>query len=331
MKRNVPTFLILIFALLCSAMASLLVGAADITPAQLFNALLHPHAGGTVSTIVWHLRMTRTAMAIITGMGLAGCGCVFQGVLRNPLADPYTLGVSGGAAFGATLAIASGIAAMGMFFLPIAAFAGALFCVSLVYAAASRRGFSQSSLILGGVVLGFVFSSMVLLVIALADAQKVQSTVLWLMGDLATASGTMVMLTGLCVFFGIAALSFFASDLNILTLGEEKAMHLGLEPMKLKKVLFAIASLVTGAVVAATGIIGFVGLIIPHAVRRFTGPDHRVLIPASALAGAAFLLVCDTIARTIIAPTELPVGVITGLTGGIFFLGYLMTSRNKVF
>jgi iron complex transport system permease protein len=331
MKRAIIIFSILLLALLCSAAVSLLAGSAAITPAQLLNALLHPHTGDTVTTIVWHIRLTRTAMAIITGIGLAGCGCVFQGILRNPLADPYTLGVSGGAAFGATLAIASGIAAAGMFFLPAAAFAGALFCVSLVYAAASRRSFSQSSLILGGVVLGFVFSSMVLLIIALADAQKVQSTVLWLMGDLATANGTMVALTGVCVLAGIAALSFFASDLNILTLGEEKAMHLGLEPAKLKKILFAVASLVTGAVVAATGIIGFVGLIIPHAVRRFTGPDHRVLLPASALAGAAFLLICDTIARTIIAPTELPVGVITGLTGGIFFLGYLMTSRNRVF
>ncbi len=320
-----PVLLILLFAACCLA---LLAGSSGMKIGQAVSAIFGSHSTFMDMTIIRQIRLPRMLLALSSGMALAVCGCTFQGLLRNPLADSYTLGISGGAAFGATLMIVLGLQSIHIFFTPIGAFAGALLSASFVYLASSKRGFSVSSLILSGVILSFVFSSLILLLMAFAEPEKMRTAVFWLMGDLSNADPFTAGPVALFLLAGSIVLSFFGQALNVMALGEEKSSHLGLDPSQLKRVLFIIASLVTGMTVAFTGMIGFVGLVIPHFMRRFVGPDHRFLLPASGLAGAVFLLFCDTIARTVASPVELPVGVVTGLAGGLFFLTWLLRSRD---
>lgn len=328
-KRKVFLFSLLFILLCLSFFLSFLLGGSKLACAEAINALLHPHSCGVSQTIVWQIRFPRILLSLLIGAGLAACGCVFQGMLRNPLADPYTLGISGGAALGATLGIVFRLGnSLGEFSLPVCAFFGAFLCICLVYLVAQRRRFSIPTLILAGVILSFVFSACVMLIFAISEAQDVHGAVLWLMGDLSWASASLTKVVAYFIIAGIGLLLCFSRDLNLLTLGEEKAAHLGLETELVKKLLFIITSLITGACVAASGIIGFVGLIVPHFMRRFTGPDHQALIPASILGGAIFLILCDTLARIIIAPLELPVGVITGIFGGLFFLIFLFRSKK---
>lgn len=328
-KRKAFLFSLLFIFLYLSFFFSFMFGGSRLPSGEVFHALFHPYASGVSQTIVWQVRFPRILLSLLIGAGLAACGCVFQGMLRNPLADPYTLGVSGGAALGATLGIIFGLGSrLGGFSIPFCAFLGAFFSIFLVYIVAQRRRFSVPTLILGGVILSFLFSSCVLLIFAISKAQEVHSVILWLMGDLSWASASLIKVIAYFIIIGIGLLLLFSRDLNLLTLGEEKAVHLGLEAELVKKLLFIITSLITGACVAASGIIGFVGLIVPHFMRRFTGPDHQVLIPASILGGAIFLALCDTLARTIIAPLELPVGVITGILGGLFFLTFLFRPKR---
>jgi len=204
--------------------------------------------------------------------------------------------------------------------------------IFLVYAVANRKQFSNSTLILGGVILSFLFSSLVLLIFSISRAEDVHGIILWLMGDLSSGSASLMKAIPFFILPAIGLLLIYARELNILTLGEEKALHLGVNSKQVKKILFFTASCITGACVAASGIIGFVGLIIPHFMRKIIGVDHRLLLPASCIAGASFLMLCDTLARALIRPIELPVGVITGIFGGIFFLGFLLKSKHwKVF
>lgn len=322
-------FSLLFILLSLSIFFSFMFGASKLAPTEIIYALFHPHTCGISQTIVWQIRFPRILLSLLIGAGLAACGCVFQGMLRNPLADPYTLGISGGAALGATLGIVFGLGnSLGEFSLPACAFFGAFLCISLVYLVAQRRRFSIPTLILAGVILSFVFSAAVMLIFAISEAQDVHGAVLWLMGDLSWATASLIKVVAYFIIGGISLLLCFSRDLNLLTLGEEKAAHLGLETESVKKLLFIITSLITGACVAASGIIGFVGLIVPHFMRRFTGPDHQTLIPASILGGAIFLTLCDMLARIIITPLELPVGVITGILGGLFFLIFLFSSKG---
>ena len=312
-------------ALACISFAvSLSSGSSSMTPARLMAALANPSGSDTDAVIIWQVRFPRVALAMLTGMGLAVCGVVFQGLLRNPLADPYTLGISGGAALGAALAIVYGANSAGALTLPLAAFGGGTLSVTLIYFISARQNFSTHTLVLAGVIVGFICSSAVLFIFAITDASKLQAAVVWLMGDLSTANNRLIITAGAAIVTGTALLWTFSQQLNILTLGDEKAANLGINTEVTKKIIFVAASLITGATVSAAGVIGFVGLILPHAVRRISGPDHRVLIPASALAGAIFLPLCDAAARTVFAPAELPVGVITGFIGGIFFLIFLL-------
>ncbi|MFH1367803.1 MAG: iron ABC transporter permease [Elusimicrobiota bacterium] len=328
MNKKHLILLSLAFILAVSVLFSLCVGGSKLGITEVFTALLNGSSADTTSTIVWKIRVPRVLLGVFVGMGLAAVGCVFQGLLRNPLADPYTLGISGGAAFGATLAVITGIAAFTAFSVPICAFLGSLACFYAVYMIASRKSFSINSLILTGVIFGFIFSSAVLLMLALASPDKIHASIIWLTGDLSSAGRDLTLIVPAIVLVGTAVLMIFSRELNVLVLGEEKALTLGIETEKTKKIIFVTASLITGACVSASGIIGFVGLIIPHLMRKITGPDHRYLIPASALGGAAFLPLCDSFSRTIIAPVELPVGVVTGLAGGIFFLVFLLRSEK---
>ena len=253
---------------------------------------------------------------------------MFQGLLRNPLATPFTLGVSTGAALGAVLAITFNVslAFLGISAVPVAAFAGSLMAVGIVYALAQarHRGLSTTVLLLAGVTMNAFFSAMILFVQYFASFADTYRTLRWLMGDLDIASYQPILaaVPTMAVAFGVFA--WLARPLNLLSLGADSAESRGLDVARAQRAAFFSASLATGAAVSIGGPIGFVGIIIPHLVRLLVGPDHRLVLPASALFGAAFLVGCDLVARTILAPVELPVGIITALIGGPFFLWLLI-------
>ncbi|OIO76277.1 MAG: hypothetical protein AUJ85_00950 [Elusimicrobia bacterium CG1_02_37_114] len=329
MKLNkIILFISLTISLIVAAILCLTFGASKIGLYDTVYTLLHPGSENIFQSIIWQIRFPRIIFAIIVGAGLAATGCIFQGLLRNPLADPYTLGTSGGAAFGVTLCVVTGLLKSGILYMPIFAFLGAFVSILLVYEIASMKRFSISTLILGGVVLNFLFSSFVLFIFSIMQTENVHSTILWLMGDLSSARIELIKIISFVVILGIILLSLFSRELDLLTLGEEKATYLGMDTENVRKIFFIIASIIVGACVSVSGIIGFVGLLIPHLMRKITGPVHAVLIPASALAGAIFLTICDTLARTIIAPIELPVGVITGIFGSLVFLSFLIKSKK---
>jgi len=310
-----------------AVLLALLVGGSMLTPAGLWQALLAgPQAGTAEAAIVWQVRVPRVLTGLLVGAGLAVGGVVFQGLLRNPLAEPYTLGVSGGAVLGAALVIIGGLS--GAVTVPVAAFLGALAAAFWVDRLALRRGFSSAMLLLAGVMLNFLLSAVVLFIFALATAHELHGVFLWLMGDLSSVTPALLASGSVLIAGGLLLTLRRARELDLLTLGEEKARQLGVDAARVRRELFLAASLVTGACVGVAGMIGFVGLLIPHLLRRWCGPGHRRLIPAAALGGGAFLTLADAVARGLTAPTELPVGVITGMIGGGFFLLYLMRVRD---
>ena len=320
MKRAAP-FSILVFLLICSMATAVFLGGAQLPCGAIIDALLHPQSGGTAHTLIWELRIPRIIRAVMVGAGLAGCGVAFQAVLRNPLAEPYTLGVSAGGALGATMAIILGLSGLPMVGF---CFAGCLLSISAVIVMSTLRDYSTTTIILSGVVLSFLLSSVVMFIFTIATSREVHASILWIMGSLGPTDtvSTPVIILVLLPLTGL--LGLLSRDMNLISLGDEKAHLLGMSPGMLKTVLLGLASLITGVCVAVSGIIGFVGLIIPHAVRRAVGADHQVLLPASMVAGGIFLLVCDTLSQFVMRPYELPVGVITGVAGGIFFLAYLL-------
>lgn len=319
-----PAALVAVLLLLGAgaSVVSLLAGK-GLAAGDSLQALLHPGADDVAASIVWKLRLPRLLLGLVVGAGLASTGCVFQGMLRNPLADPFTLGVSGGAALGAA-AVMIAFRAASAWTLPAAAFAGALFAAALVYGAAGRKRFTESAFILAGIVLSFFFSSLVYLLFALARPEQAHGALLWLMGDLSSPPPGVLPVAAVPVLAGIVLLWFFTRDLDALTLGDEKAQSLGVAPARTRKILFLLASLATGACVASAGMIAFVGLMVPHFLRPFAGPGHRALLPVSALGGAALLAWADVFARAAIPGATLPVGVVTGLLGGAFMLGLLL-------
>jgi iron complex transport system permease protein len=283
--------------------------------------------------IFFRLRLPRVLLAALVGGSLAVAGAAFQALLRNALAEPYTLGVAGGASLGAVLAIHGGLAAtfLGIPAVPIAAFLGAVLSVALVFfLARSGRRLPTVTLLLAGVTVNVFFSAMILIINYLADLSQIHRMIHWMMGGIDTVGIDKVVRTLPFAAVGIAILWSQARAFNVLSLGEETARSLGVDVERTKLVAFGAASLVTGAAISASGPIGFVGLIVPHSVRLVLGPDHRLLIPASVLAGGAFLAVCDTVARTALPSGELPVGVLTGLLGGPFFVWLLKTRTREI-
>jgi len=275
------------------------------------------------------LRTYRVVAGFIVGAALAGAGVVLQAVLRNPLADPYVLGVSSGSALGAALVITLGLAGRHLFALPLGAFVAALLTLALVFRVAAHNGIlSVYSLILSGVVVSAMLSSLLMLLISFADNEGLHSIVWWMLGSLQAHSGRVLAGCGACALLALAATLTLTRELNALTLGREMAHHLGVRTRLAIGLALAAATLATAAAVALAGLIGFVGLIVPHAMRSLTGADHRRLLPASALAGGGLLVLCDTLARTLFAPHEIPVGVITALAGGPFFLVLLRRRRQ---
>ncbi len=277
-------------------------------------------------------RLPRVLLGAVAGAGLAAVGAAFQSVLRNPLAEPYVLGVSGGAALGATIAIASGLGAAtfaGAAGIPAAAFVGGAAATAIVWALVSAGRAGGASILLAGVVVNSIAGACILFIEAFADPGKLESLVWWLMGYLDAPSWSQLAFVAAYVALGIGILFVHAARINVLSLGDESAASLGVDIRRLEqRVLFACAAVV-GAVVSVTGLVGFVGLVVPQAARRVVGPDLRVLLPVSLLGGAATLVVCDLLVR-LMAPvihTEVPVGAVTALLGGPVFLAMLVRSR----
>ncbi len=277
---------------------------------------------GAMTTGVLALRAARVLMASVAGAGLSVAGVVFQSLLRNPLAEPYVLGVTAGAGLGAALAIATGIAVLGLWTVPGMAFAGALGTILLVQALARTPSGAApvETMLLAGITVSAVLNSLLMFVVSVAPSDKLHGVVWWLLGNLQVFEWRLLAIVAVVVAAGLAVAILWARDLNLMALGDESAAHLGLNVTHSRHLFFVVASLVTGATVASCGIIGFVGLIVPHAVRLIVGPDHRRLVPAAALAGAAFLVLADCLARTLLPQGEIPIGVVTALCGGPLFL-----------
>ncbi len=287
-------------------------------------------SAGVPGVIVWQVRLPRILLAFLVGGSLAGVGVALQALLRNPLAEPFVLGISSGAAFGATLAMLLGVGNtfLGVSTLPLWAFAGGLLAIMVVYRiSVAYRMLSVHTLLLAGVILNALFSALIMFAISIADPTQAFKMMLWLMGTLTVPEFWTLLTLLVYLACGFLILFWLARPLNILTLGDESARSLGVEVDRIKKLVFVTSALVTGAVVSIAGLIGFVGMVVPHAVRMIVGADHRLLLPVAALAGGAFLTVADTVARTALAPTELPVGVVTALIGGPFFI-YLLVQRR---
>jgi len=281
--------------------------------------------------ILFKIRIPRLILGMVVGAALSSAGVILQGMFRNPLVEPYTLGISGGAAAAVGLVIVAGLSGTLTQIIPLAGFAGAIGAAILVYFIASSGGrLTIPTLLLTGVIVSFLSSSLIMLLMSLAKGEELHGIMFWIMGNLQETNLSFIITVSLIILTGIFISFLFARDLNALVLGEEEATHLGIEVERTKKILFILASLLTGVAVSASGVIGFVGLMIPHLIRGVVDADHRFLLPASALLGASFLVGADLIARTIISPRELPVGVITGIVGGTIFI-YIIRKRKVEF
>lgn len=291
---------------------------------------------GPDAIIFWHARVPRVLAGLVLGGGLAAVGCVFQALLRNPLADPYVLGVSGGAALGGTLALVSApLPVLGAAFVPLGAFGGALATTGLLWRLSSgRQGASAMVILLGGAVFNALTAAVVLLIQSIVDAGRAQAVLFWLMGSLRVETVDDAVLVSAAVAIALAVGWLLAStrSLNALALGDAGAEAVGVDVRRLRRWLLMAACLAVGAAVSVGGLIGFVGLVVPHALRLVLGPDHRLLVPASCLGGGAFLVLCDALARGLfpVLASELPVGVVTACLGGPVFLYLLWRERERL-
>lgn len=282
--------------------------------------------------IIQNIRLPRVLLAFLVGYGLSIVGAAFQGMLKNPMADPFIVGTSSGAALGASIAILLklnktflGVGAVSVF-----AFIGGLSATLIVYNMARIKGkVPVTTLLLGGVATGQFFTAIMSFIMTLST-KDVSAIIFWTMGSFSGRGWNHIQIAIFPVLIGSIIIYIFSKDLNIILLGEDSAKNMGIETERVKKIILVTSVLITAILVSVSGIIGFVGLIVPHIVRLVTGPDHRIVIPASGLLGGAFLIITDTLARTIIAPTEVPVGIITALAGGPFFIYLLRKSKRMV-
>jgi len=335
LKRVVVISALLGLLLILVILVSILVGSAHVDPLRslhiLFQSLFGLKGTGTETeeAIILSIRFPRALLAGLVGAGLSVSGAVFQALLRNPLADPYILGVSSGAAVGAIIAIFMGLGTLSLG-TPLASSLGALLTiVTVFYFGKQDRKIHPNTLLLAGVITSSFLSALIMFFISISQREELHTIIFWLMGDFSLANYRTIWVVFPYVFIGFFSLYLHGRHLNLILSGEENAMQLGVDVERLKLISYFSASLVTAASVSVCGLIGFVGLIVPHTVRLLFGPDHRLLLPASALVGASFLIASDTLARTLLAPVELPVGVITAVFGGPFFI-YLLRTRKVV-
>ena len=329
-RRIALTWLLFGAAALVACLLAPLVGSTSISLSRVFDSSV-PFADNADAQIFFVARLPRVLAAVLVGSSLAASGVVLQALLRNPLATPFTLGVSAGAALGAMLALtlnlSSGIA--GFSAVPLASFAGSLGAVAIVYglARARRRGLSTNVLLLAGVTLNSFFSALILFVQFLSDFTQTFRTVRWLMGDLDVSSYAPLVASLPPIALSFAAFAVLPRRMNLLSISDESAASRGVDVHNTQRIAFLSASLATGAAVSLGGPVGFIGIVVPHLIRLMVGADHRLVLPASAFGGAAFLVVCDTVSRTALSPLEIPVGVVTAIIGGPFFLWLLIRNR----
>lgn len=296
------------------------------------EAIFAPLEGNVEAEIFWNLRVPRVMAAFLAGAGLAISGMAFQALFRNPLATPFTLGVASGAALGAALYVRSGLsfALLSISGLSLSAFVGALGSILLVYGLTQiRQGFSVASMLLAGVAISFFFSSLILFIQYMSDFAQSFHILHWLMGNLGVTGMETVFEILPFVVAGALVISLLSQELNLLATGELLAVSRGLNLKRIRSLLFFVTSLTVGGIVATCGPIGFVGMMVPHICRLLVGADHRFLTPATLLFGGSFLTLCDTLARNLIAPAEIPVGVITALLGGPFFIWLLLRRASE--
>jgi iron complex transport system permease protein len=337
-RKSLFTLLLLAYALMAIAATSM--GSANITPYNVLTAILKsiPFIGkyieGNVSSthflIIFMVRMPRIVMASLVGMGLSVVGASFQSLFKNPMADPYVLGISSGAALGAALAIVIKLptAAASLSVITIFAFIGAVATTILVYLIAQVRGkVTTINLILAGSAVSFLMSAMISIIMVF-NQEQVNKIVFWMMGSFNASSWKNIFIVAPVVLIGTLIIYFFYRDFNLMLTGEDNAKSLGVETEKLKKLIIIISAMIMAVSVSFSGIIGFVGFLVPHMIRIVFGPNNKALIPFSALGGAIFLLLSDTIARTIASPAELPVGAVTALIGSPYFI-YLLIKMKK--
>jgi len=324
--RLTLTLAVLTGVLLTAVLLALAVGSVSIPLPRVIAGLTGiGEASESERTIILAIRLPRVLLGILVGAGLSVAGAMLQAILRNPLAEPYILGISSGGTMG-TILVAAIAGSSGMLFGPAASFAGSALVMVLVYGLAHRRGrLDPYTLLLAGVMVGAFFNAAVLLTFALFN-QELRNAFLWLMGNLSTAQMETLLIAGPLTIVGVLIGALDVRRFNLVATGEETAAQLGVNVGALRKRTYLLASLITGAVVSVSGVIGFVGLIIPHVCRLVFGPDHRVLLPSSFLLGGTFLVLADTLARTIIAPAEVPVGAVTAALGAPVFV-YLLRKR----
>jgi iron complex transport system permease protein len=321
-------------ALGCALVAGVAFGAVHVDARDVVSAMarrLSGVDGGLGDALVMDLRMPRVVLAALVGACLAAAGTLYQALFRNPLADPYILGVSSGAGLGAAIVLASGIgASAGMFVaVPLAAFAGALATIGLVVGVSMRRGRLETlSLLLSGVAISYTLAALTSFIMVFSR-QTMQQVVFWMMGGLQAASWDYVAVVAPMLLVGLIAPLAYTRELNLMLLGDERAGQLGVDVQRFKLLTLGSASLLVAAAVSVSGLIGFVGLMTPHMARLVLGPDHRLLLPASVLSGAIVMVLADLIARVVLAPIELPVGIITALLGGPFFVWLLTRAERR--
>lgn len=332
LRRVLVTLAALTLLLVAAGLLGVVVGPSPLGLSQVLTALLGDDAG-PAGDIVLRVRLPRVLLAGLVGASLAVAGVLFQALLRNPLADPFVLGVSGGAAVGGIAALSLGASlGWGYSAVPPAAFAGAVLTTIVLYAVASQGGrVSGTHLLLTGVVFNAFASAVIVFLASLAGLTEGASIFLWLIGSLSATRIDVAGWVALFLLAGLATALPAARNLNLLALGEESAQQLGVDVGRQQRLLLVATSLMVGAAVSVAGLVGFVGLIIPHLLRLLLGPDHRLLLPASALGGATFLVLCDTAARTLLGGRELPVGAITALVGGPLFLVLLRRHHRRAF
>lgn len=331
------TIFLLMLALCVVALFSLTIGSSDTSLASSLWALMQGEAIGIQERVIlFEIRAPRTVMGLLVGASLAVSGAIMQGLFRNPLADPGLIGVSSGAGLGAVTAMVIGsllpvsmLNTAGGFLVPILAFIGGWGCMMILYTIATRQGrTSVAVMLLAGLALSAFAAALSGLLIYFANDSQLRSLTFWNLGSIAGANWSALKIAGPLMLISLLIAPFLASGLNRLALGEAAAMHLGVSVQRLKRASIFLVGLSVGVAVAVSGAIGFVGIIVPHLLRLVIGPDHRYLLPAAALLGAISLLLADVLSRTLIAPAELPIGIVMAIVGGPFFLYLLLRNRN---
>lgn len=327
----------LVVLLIIACLLGIGIGAVEIHPHQTVSIIAN-HLGWDLNVaytqqqdaVVWAIRLPRVMLAILVGSALAVSGAALQGMFRNPLADPGLIGVSSGAALAAVTSVVLGVSFLGVATMPAFAFVGGLITALIVYAIARHNGRTEIiTLVLAGIALNTMAGAGTGLLTYVASDQQLRAVVFWSLGSLGSATWRSVLAATPFILIGLLLVPRWGQALNLLVLGEHEARHLGVDTERVRLELIVCAALMTGAAVAVAGVVGFVGLIVPHLVRLVAGPDHRTLLPASALFGAVLLVLTDLLARTVVQPAELPLGVLTALTGGPFLLLLMLRTRRS--